>query len=340
MVAWMAFLFETTKIRGDTKRQYVSSISMAYETSGLAPPRRPAGTKRLYHKVGRAIHGFTNARLRAGGVEPTQHSPTPDTLIGLLCDFVHKVLSAPVSAKSVSLALNALSNVWQYVMISRPTMTAAMEWSDLQLASDRELKQSLRRLAYGRKNKTATTKSFTRRILLTEPLPDRHPVSHIFRYHRAVSEFTTRLWLLWPKCVWQLPTEGLTTQLDSAAMNIWFKAAVKDAKIRHDEQVTARSHRSGSATAAFKVGVPVPVFSQVTDWDLSGKKFFKTYYRSQLDCKPALQRRFFADLLESFYSSFSWLPPMMGVFKPVNRISWCQSVNLRMKLCHELGARF
>jgi hypothetical protein len=101
-----------------------------------------------------------------------------------------------------------------------------MEWSDLQLASDRELKQWLRRLAAGRKNKRAPTKSFTRRILLTEPLAGRHPVSLIFRYHRAVSEFTTRRRLPWPKYVWRLPTEGLTTKLDSAAMNTCFKAAV------------------------------------------------------------------------------------------------------------------
>jgi hypothetical protein len=145
---------------------------------------------------------------------------------------------------------------------------------------------------------TAPTKFFTRRFLLSDPLPDQHPVSLISRYHRAVSDFTTRRRLPWPKYVSQLPTEGLTTKLDSAAMITWFKAAVKDAKIRHDEKVTAHSHRSGSATAAFKVGVPVPVFGQVADWDLSGKICFKTYYRSQLDCTPVLLRRLFADLFQ------------------------------------------
>jgi hypothetical protein len=80
MLAWMAFLFETTTISGDSMRQYGSSINMAYETSGLAPHGRPAGTKRRYHEVSRAFQGFTNARLRAAGAEPTQHSPTPDTL--------------------------------------------------------------------------------------------------------------------------------------------------------------------------------------------------------------------------------------------------------------------
>jgi hypothetical protein len=54
---------------------------------------------------------FYERQLRAGGAEPTQHIPTPDTLIYLLCDFVQKFLSAPVSAKSLSLARNALSNV-------------------------------------------------------------------------------------------------------------------------------------------------------------------------------------------------------------------------------------
>jgi hypothetical protein len=274
MVASMAFLFETTKISGDSMRQYVSSINMACQRTSPAwavgwdeasLPRRETCNSWFYER-----------QLRAGGTEPTQHSPTPDTLIGLLSDFVHKVLSVPVSAKILSLARNALSNVLQYFMMPLPTMTAAMEWSDLQLASDRELEQSLRRLADGRKNKTAPTKSFTCRILLTEPLPDRHPVSLVFRYHRAVSEFTTRRQLPLPKYVWQLPTEVLKIMLDSAAMNTWFKATVKDAKIRHDEQVTAHSHRNGSATAAFKVGVPVPVFSQVADWDLSVKTFFKT----------------------------------------------------------------
>jgi hypothetical protein len=140
--------------------------------------------------------------------------------------------------------------------------------------------------------------------------------------------------------VWQLPTEGLTTKLDSAAMNTWFKAAVKDAKIKLAEKVTAPSHRSGSATAAFKAGVPDPGFSQIADWDLSGKTFFKTYYRSQLDCKPALQRRVFCRFARVIYSSFSWLPPMTGVFMRVNRTSCCQSVDLRVKMCNELGAKF
>jgi hypothetical protein len=84
MVAWMAFLFETTKISGDSMRQYVSSINMAYETSGLAPPGGPAGTKRLYHEVSRAIHGFTNARLRAGG-GLNLRSISPRLILLLVC---------------------------------------------------------------------------------------------------------------------------------------------------------------------------------------------------------------------------------------------------------------
>jgi hypothetical protein len=169
---------------------------------------------------------------------------------------------------------------------------AAMEWRDLLLASDLKLTQVLRRLSEGRKNENAPIKSFTRRVLLTEPLPERHPVSQMFHYHRAVTDMMSRRRLPWPRYVWQLPTEGLTTTLDSAAMNNWFKHAVKDAQIQLADKVTAHSHRIDSATAAFKIGVPVPVFSQVADSDISGKSFFQTYYLSQLVCAPALQRRF------------------------------------------------
>jgi hypothetical protein len=66
MVAWIAYMFDSTSISGDSMEQYVSTVNRAFETSGLAPPGRPQNYNRLYAEVKRAIDGFNRARLNAG----------------------------------------------------------------------------------------------------------------------------------------------------------------------------------------------------------------------------------------------------------------------------------
>jgi hypothetical protein len=98
--------------------------------------------------------------------------------------------------------------------------------------------------------------------------------------------------------VWQLPTETLR-KFDSELMNAWWTPAVTDAAVSLPGHITAHSHRSGSSTSAFKLGVPVPVVCQIADWDTNGDAFYKKYYRGNLQCLPHLQRRYFGELLTS-----------------------------------------
>jgi hypothetical protein len=81
MVAWIAYLFESSSISGDSMEQYVSVVNRAYETSGLSPPGKAPNSTRLYIEVRQALDGFKRARLKAGGAETVQHMPTPDLLI-------------------------------------------------------------------------------------------------------------------------------------------------------------------------------------------------------------------------------------------------------------------
>jgi hypothetical protein len=75
-----------------------------------------------------------------------------------------------------------------------------------------------------------------------------------------------------PKRVWGLPNETIR-QFDSGLLNTWWSKAVADAHVSIEGNITAYSHRSGSATSAFKLGVPVPVICQIADWDTTGRAF-------------------------------------------------------------------
>jgi hypothetical protein len=114
MVAWIAYMLESTSISGDSIEQYVSTVNSAFETSGLAPPGRPQNCNRLYIEVKRAVDDFKRARLNAAGKKPVQHSPTPDFVIAALCLLVRKELTPPITIKKLGMTRSGLANIWQY----------------------------------------------------------------------------------------------------------------------------------------------------------------------------------------------------------------------------------
>jgi hypothetical protein len=67
VVAWLAYLYETTKISGQTAEQNVSSVNQSYETQELQPPGILRNAYTLFHDVRKALDGFTNTRLLRGG---------------------------------------------------------------------------------------------------------------------------------------------------------------------------------------------------------------------------------------------------------------------------------
>jgi hypothetical protein len=114
IVAWITYMFEPTRVSGDSMEQCVSTVYRAFETSGLAPPGMPQNCNRLYVEVKWAIEGFKRARLNAGGKEPVQHSPTPDFVIAALCLLVRKELTPPITIKKLGMTRSGLANIWQY----------------------------------------------------------------------------------------------------------------------------------------------------------------------------------------------------------------------------------
>jgi hypothetical protein len=150
----------------------------------------------------------------------------------------------------------------------------------------------------GRKNKRAPTRMISRHIPVGESRPDRHPISLLILYRDAVFRFARSRWMVRPRRVWELPN-GTIREFESGLMNTWWSKAVAEANVSVEGHITSHSHRSGSSTSAFKLGVPVPDICQIADWDTHGKAFYDTYYRSSLKCLPHLQRRYFEDLLTS-----------------------------------------
>jgi hypothetical protein len=196
---------------------------------------------------------------------------------------MRRMLTRPISVSSLEMARSGLANVWQYINISRPTMTAAMKWAVVTSVSAREVDFVLPRLAPGRKNKDAPTRRFLRRIVSFEPEPDFHPISLFFDYRQAVLRLAERRQLPEPTFVWQLPTEGFKLEhINSNSRVKWLKQAAKNATLALHEGLTSRCHRSGAATAAKKISVETTSLCQLADWDEDRINFRKRYWRSTL----------------------------------------------------------
>jgi hypothetical protein len=116
----------------------------------------------------------------------------------------------------------------------------------------------------GRKNKRAPTRDTSQQIPIGEPRPDLHPISFMILIRDSVFRFARSRKILSPKRVWQLPTETFR-KFDSELMNAWWTQPVTEAAVSLPGRITAHSHKSGSSTVAFKLGVPVPVICQIAD---------------------------------------------------------------------------
>lgn len=159
MVAFLADLYATTKISGETATQYVSAINTAYLTMGLDPPGRASNAERLYFDVKKSLEGFKRLRTR---LSPARGQPTPATTLNLiyaLCVVVSKALDH----KNLTLVRDGLANIFQYYMISRPTMTAMMKWDQVEFISAKKIRVTIPRLAAGRKNKNMPSKLVERK---------------------------------------------------------------------------------------------------------------------------------------------------------------------------------
>jgi hypothetical protein len=279
MCAWIVHMYEMSTIAGSTMEQYVSVVNRAYETSGLDRPGKPVNGNKLYVEVRKSIDGFKCVREKHGAAGPVPTLPTPDYVIGALFAFVRRMLTPPISVLSFEMALSGLANVWQYLNISRPTMTAAMKWKVVTSVSAREVDFILPRLAPGRKNRHAPTRRFLRRIVSSEPEPDLHPISLFFDYHQAILCLAERRQLPEPTFVWQLPTERFKLELmNSNLMVKWLKQAAKKATFALPEGLTSRCDRSGAATVTKKLVVETASLCQLADWDEDGILVRKRYW--------------------------------------------------------------
>jgi hypothetical protein len=143
-------------------------------------------------------------------------------------------------------------------------MTAALLWSYLQMHASIRVSAVPRRLMDGRKNKRAPTRVMSPHIHVGEPHPDRHPISLLILHRDAVFRFARYRRMVRPPREWGFPNETIR-EFESGLMNTWWSKAVADALVSVEGNITAHSHRSGSATSAFKLGVPVPVICQIAE---------------------------------------------------------------------------
>ena len=294
MVPFLAELYATTQITGETATQYVSAINTAYETLGLAPPGRAPNATRLYFDVKRSLEGFTRKRVRTGGPLPSPTVPTPLSVAMALCDSTAHMLQRD----NLAGARNSLANVIQFFMISRPTMTAAMTWTQVQFISNKTVHFVIPRLAPGRKNKKQPDK------LIVRSIPDdvaahRHPLTLLMQYRAAIETTCRRRKLPIPLGVWDVPGgPKRTAPANSSDMNFWLSTALKNVPhaALQGVNIMASSHRSGAATAAMKLRVDPAAICHVGDWELSGNTLRTTYFRPNLRCPQPLARHFFADL--------------------------------------------
>lgn len=291
LVRYMGHLFRTTSIQGETAEQYVSAVNRAYDLLGFPAPGRPLGSKSLYFEVQSALTGFVQRRLNEQNISASCTPATPDTFILELC----RVALTALRSENLSIARAALANIFQYYMIWRPTMAAAVGWSNLKVVSNSEIEVLMPRDMTGRKDKKGREKVITRRISGGICHPELHPIALIFEYRRQVDVVTRRRRLLPPLGVWQLPTEGFKT-FGSTEMNAWLKSAATNVPAGLPPKITPRCHRNGASTLAYRLLKDYPDFCWVADWELTGETFKKTYYRPSLEVDMELARFFFADL--------------------------------------------
>ena len=180
-------------------------------------------------------------------------------------------------------------------------MTAMMKWEHVHFLSPSNIEVTILRFAPGRKNKNLPTKTVCRSI---PNAMDRqfHPITLLWRFRAAVDSHRRRFPRPFPIGVWELPQEARAKgpSLNSADMTTWLSgslARIDPVLTTGGKTLTARSHRSGAATAALKLRVDDAQICHVADWEMTGQTMRKTYYRPNLTCPTPLAKLFFADLL-------------------------------------------
>lgn len=110
-MAYIAELYDSTSITGETAVKYFSAINKGYEIFGLPPPGRGVDSSRLYNDVKLALEG--QCRIQAGGNIPGSTLVMP---VSVIMGFF-RVVSRALDRENKSLARNGLANVGQFYMI-------------------------------------------------------------------------------------------------------------------------------------------------------------------------------------------------------------------------------
>jgi hypothetical protein len=278
-------------VQGENAEQYVSAVNRAYDLLGLEAPGRMPNSSELAFEVQTAIRGFIKRLLTEDHIAPTPTEATPAVFVFELCKLAAKGLRAG----DLKIARAALSNVFQFYMIWRPTMAAAITWSDLGELSATHFSVTMRRDMLGRKNKSGAEKTITRRRPADIEHADVHFIPLFAEYRRQVDELVLRRRFLHPVSVWQLPTEGLRP-LGSSGMGRWLKSAASKTSTGLPAKITPRCHRNGSSTLAYRLLNDYPDFCIIADWEMTGSTFQTEYFRPNLEVDMQLARFFFADL--------------------------------------------
>lgn len=166
--------------------------------------------------------------------------------------------------------------------------------------SPTQIEMKIRRLAPGQENKNMPSKIVSRSI---SPAVEQqyHPITLLGRFRQVVDAHRRRFPRPFPIGVWELPNKASASgpSFNSTDMSTWLTNSLAkiDQSLNLSTTITARSHRSGAATAALKLKVDDAQICYVADWELTGTTMRKTYFRPNLTCPLPLAKLYFADLL-------------------------------------------
>lgn len=105
----------------------------------------------------------------------------------------------------------------------------------------------------------------------------RHPVHLLARLIVLVLESCDKSRLQYSLSMWQLPTEKPKI-LRSAEMRRWLIYAEKETFSGLPEGLTPRGHRNGASIMAYCLLKDYTDFCYVTDWEMAGDTFKRTYF--------------------------------------------------------------
>lgn len=113
VLAYIAYMFDNSRVTGPLLRNCVRSISGAYALNGYAAPAKPQGSELLYKDNSIALIGFTKDKFEQGGPEPGGGKAIPDAVIEKFC---HQALKA-LGKCGLKTARAALANVYNTLFL-------------------------------------------------------------------------------------------------------------------------------------------------------------------------------------------------------------------------------